>query len=159
MYVELSPDELERYTKYREEYRHFLATSGVQLGGPNGWQRFIFEAGRSPQGISALKAYRELKTIERTASGKFAALERLLTQHAGERTIIFTADNATVYRIARQFLRFRMFQFGAFCKNFISLYRIGELCITQPIHLPTSHLSMSWQERQGRTQWISGRRW
>ena len=104
VYVELSAEELERYTACRETFRGYLATSGVKLGGPNGWQQFIFEAGRSPEGIVALKAYRELKTIERTASGKFTALDRLLTQHAGERTIIFTADNATVYRIARQYL-------------------------------------------------------
>ena len=31
-------------------------------------------------------------------------LAKLLTTHRGERTLIFTADNATVYRIARQFL-------------------------------------------------------
>ena len=31
-------------------------------------------------------------------------LEELLRQHARDRIIIFTADNATVYQIARQFL-------------------------------------------------------
>ncbi|MFO0938412.1 MAG: DEAD/DEAH box helicase family protein [Gemmataceae bacterium] len=104
VYVELSPEEMEHYTACREEYRRYLASSGIQLGGPNGWQRFLFEASRTPQGIAALKAYREQKTIERTASGKFTALERLLAQHGGERIIIFTADNATVYHIARQYL-------------------------------------------------------
>ena len=102
-YVELTPDEMERYTKHRDEYRRFLATSGIQLGGVNGWQRFLFEASRTPEGIAAIKAYREQKAIERSASQKFATLERLLQTHSGERTIIFTADNATVYRIARQY--------------------------------------------------------
>lgn len=102
-YVELTPDEMERYTKHRDEYRKFLATSGIQLGGVNGWQRFLFEASRTAEGIAAIKAYREQKAIERSASQKFATLERLLQAHAGERTIIFTADNATVYRIARQY--------------------------------------------------------
>ncbi|MEN4041933.1 MAG: helicase-related protein, partial [Anaerolineaceae bacterium] len=36
--------------------------------------------------------------------GKFRALEKILADHAGERAIIFTADNATVYQIARQYL-------------------------------------------------------
>ena len=35
---------------------------------------------------------------------KLDLLAELLTKHRGERTLIFTADNATVYRIARQFL-------------------------------------------------------
>jgi superfamily II DNA or RNA helicase len=102
-YVELTPDEMERYTKHRDVYRNFLVTSGIQLGGVNGWQRFLFEASRTAEGIAAIKAYREQKAIERSASQKFATLERLLQAHAGERTIIFTADNATVYRIARQY--------------------------------------------------------
>jgi superfamily II DNA or RNA helicase len=104
VYVELTPEELERYRRCREEYRQFIASRGINLSGPNGWQRFVFEASRSPDGWRALRAYREQKRIERAASGKFAALENLLKQHAAERTIIFTADNATVYQIARRYL-------------------------------------------------------
>ena len=74
------------------------------MSGPTGWQKFIFEASRTPEGWAALRAYHEQKRIERTASGKFTALEDLLRRHAGERTLIFTADNATVYQIARRFL-------------------------------------------------------
>ena len=46
----------------------------------------------------------DLKRIERGAAGKFDMLEQLLRKHAGERALIFTADNATVYRIARRYL-------------------------------------------------------
>jgi superfamily II DNA or RNA helicase len=77
---------------------------GISFSGLNGWQRFVFEALRHPDGPAAMKAYREQKRIERSPAAKFLELERLLAKHAGERAIVFTADNATVYRIARQYL-------------------------------------------------------
>jgi superfamily II DNA or RNA helicase len=104
VYIELTDEEADLYRRCREEYRQFVTSRGISLSGPSGWQRFVFEASRSPDGWRALKAYREQKRIERSASGKFLALENLLTQHAGERVIIFTADNATVYQIARRYL-------------------------------------------------------
>ncbi|OWK38006.1 DEAD/DEAH box helicase family protein [Fimbriiglobus ruber] len=104
VYVDLTPEEEDAYRKAREEYRRFVAERGISLGGPNGWQKFIFEASRTPDGVAALRAYREQKRIERSASGKFTTLEKLLRDHAGERALIFTADNATVYEIARRYL-------------------------------------------------------
>ena len=38
------------------------------------------------------------------AAAKFKLLEDLLKKHAADRTLIFTADNATVYDIARRYL-------------------------------------------------------
>ncbi len=102
--VDLTPEEEQTYRDCRDEYRMFVEQRGISFGAPNGWQKFIFEASRSPEGWSAMRAYREQKRIERQASGKFKALEILLNKHAAERTIIFTADNATVYDIARRFL-------------------------------------------------------
>ena len=104
LYVDLTPEEEELYAASRAEYRKFIDENRISLGGPNGWQKFIFEASRSPQGRRALKAYRTYKRIEQGATNKFRVLEELLTKHVRERTIIFTADNATVYRIARQYL-------------------------------------------------------
>jgi superfamily II DNA or RNA helicase len=102
--VDLLPDEDAEYRTCRDEYRRFVAERGLSLSGPNGWQKFIFEASRSPQGWAALRAYRRQKAIERGAAGKLIALERLMRHHFGERILIFTADNATVYRIARRYL-------------------------------------------------------
>jgi superfamily II DNA or RNA helicase len=104
VYIDLTDDERQRYQICKDEYRAFASRIGISFGSPNGWQRFIFEAGRTAEGQSALKAYRELKRIERGASAKFTILERLLHEHARERIIIFTADNATVYEIARRYL-------------------------------------------------------
>ena len=49
-------------------------------------------------------AFREQRRLAQAAPAKLELLSELLTKHRGERTLIFTADNATVYRIARRFL-------------------------------------------------------
>src|SRR5207248_10302257 len=63
VYVDLTPQELEAYTKAREEYRRFIVERGISLSGPNGWQRFVFEASRTPDGWAALRACREQKRM------------------------------------------------------------------------------------------------
>jgi len=104
IYVSLTPDEQQRYQAARDTYRQFIVERNISLGGPNGWQRFIFEASRSAEGRVAFRAFREQKTLERAAEAKLQTLEKLLLTHAKDRILIFTADNATVYRIARQYL-------------------------------------------------------
>ncbi len=104
IYVSLSEQEQQRYEKARELYRKFIFDNNIQLGGANGWQRFIFEASRSKAGWEAFQAYREQKRLERAAESKIQKLQELLEKHRQDRILIFTADNATVYQIARQFL-------------------------------------------------------
>jgi superfamily II DNA or RNA helicase len=102
--VDLTAAEREEYWAHREIYRGFIARQGISLGGANGWQRFIIEASRSDDGRKALKAWRDQKRIERAPAAKFAELDKLLHRHAGDRVIIFTADNATVHVISRKYL-------------------------------------------------------
>jgi superfamily II DNA or RNA helicase len=104
IYVSLSEDELQRYQAAREQYRRFVVDHNISLSGPNGWQRFVFEASRSQEGWEAFKAYRESKRLERAAGSKLQKLEELLNTHRADRILIFTADNATVYQIARKYL-------------------------------------------------------
>jgi superfamily II DNA or RNA helicase len=103
-YVELSAEEKERYQRAREHYRRFVEDRGIAMGGPHGWQRFLQETSRSPEGRAAFQAYREQKRIALAAPAKLQLLEALLHQHAADRILIFTYDNATVYQIARRFL-------------------------------------------------------
>lgn len=49
-------------------------------------------------------AHREAKEIALGTDGKLRVLADLLAEHHPERTLIFTADNATVYRISQEFL-------------------------------------------------------
>ena len=74
------------------------------MGGPHGWQRFIQATCRSPEGRAAFQAYREQKRLALAAPAKLELLDELLDRHRGDRVLIFTYDNATVYQIARRFL-------------------------------------------------------
>jgi superfamily II DNA or RNA helicase len=103
-YVELSPEERQRYQQARDQYRRFVEERGISMGGPHGWQRFLQETYRSPEGRAAFLAYREQKGLALAAPAKIQLLEKLLELHRGDRVLIFTYDNATVYRIARRFL-------------------------------------------------------
>jgi superfamily II DNA or RNA helicase len=104
IYVSLSAEEQERYQTARDKYRRFVFDRNISISGPNGWQRFIFEASRSQEGREAFRAFREQKHLERAAAAKLQKLEELLARHVADRILIFTADNATVYQIARKYL-------------------------------------------------------
>ena len=104
VYIDLTPEEEETYRNCREEYRRFVAERNISLTGPDGFRRFLFEASKSPEGFKAIRAYREQKRVVQAAANKLKLLEELLEKHAADRALIFTADNATVYHIARRFL-------------------------------------------------------
>jgi superfamily II DNA or RNA helicase len=102
--VDLSPEEMERYTQARATYRQFVQDRGISMGSAVGWQRFIQETCRHPDGRAAFQAYREQKRLSLAAPAKIDLLDELLHRHATDRVIIFTYDNASVYQIARRFL-------------------------------------------------------
>ncbi len=102
--VRLSDAEREAYQQARAIYREFVTSKGIRFGGPQGWQQFLMMTSASEEGRRAFLAYREQKTIAQAADAKLRMLERLLARHRHDRAIIFTNDNATVYRISRQFL-------------------------------------------------------
>ena len=104
LYVQLNDQDRLRYEQARELYRRFVQSSGISMSQPNGWAQFIFLAHRSPEGREAFRAYREQRELALAAPAKLNLLGRLLERHNGDRVLIFTHDNATVYKIARQFL-------------------------------------------------------
>ncbi|MDR3632541.1 MAG: DEAD/DEAH box helicase family protein [Isosphaeraceae bacterium] len=104
LYVNLTPEERDRYERAREIYRGFLSETGIDMRQPNSWGRFLVAAHRSPEGRQAYLAYREQREIALAAPAKLSLLGRLLERHNGDRVLIFTHDNATVYAIAREFL-------------------------------------------------------
>jgi superfamily II DNA or RNA helicase len=104
LYVELSAEDWERYQKARAVYRGFLEERDISTATVEGWQRFLRETYRSPEGRAAFLAYREQKQLALAAPAKLQLLERLLERHRRDRVLVFTYDNATVYQIARRFL-------------------------------------------------------
>lgn len=102
--VDLTPEERAEHDEERALYRDFVVRSGIRMSSPAGFGEFIMRAARSPEGRRAMRAYRRQRELAFAARAKLAYLELLLEQHAGDRTIVFTQDNATAYRVARRFL-------------------------------------------------------
>ena len=102
--VALSDEERAAYEAARARFRQFVDAQGIRLGAPRGWGRFLEASSRSPEGRAALLAWREQRRIALATPRKLDELEALLERHAGERMIVFTHDNETVYEVSRRFL-------------------------------------------------------
>ncbi|MVN86412.1 DEAD/DEAH box helicase [Deinococcus sp. HMF7620] len=101
--VTLSPFEQRRYDDLVAQRNEFLRLSGIRLGSLEGWKQFVMASG-SPHGRRAMLAHREARSLAYGTDGKLRVLEEVLANHPQARTLIFTDDNATVYRISREFL-------------------------------------------------------
>ncbi|MEM8603023.1 MAG: DEAD/DEAH box helicase family protein [Cyanobacteria bacterium P01_H01_bin.121] len=102
--VELSAAERDRYTEVIAIRNRFLRNAKISLGGLKGWQRFVQASARSAAGRRAMQAHHEAKSIALGTEGKLTVLAELLQQHYPDPILVFTNDNATVYRIATTFL-------------------------------------------------------
>jgi superfamily II DNA or RNA helicase len=102
--VKLSQIERDRYNELIQTRNAFLQDQNIILGSLQGWQRFVRESARSKAGRRAMLAHREARAIAFGTEGKLRVLADLLAQHYPEQTLIFTDDNATVYRISQDFL-------------------------------------------------------
>ena len=102
--VKLSQQERQRYDEHIQTRNQFLRQANIFLGSLKGWQQFVRESARSQAGRRAMLAHRQARAIALGTEGKLRILTDLLAQHYPERTLIFTDDNATVYRISEDFL-------------------------------------------------------
>ncbi len=100
--VDLSDDDRKAHDDARAIYKKFLVDSGVRFD--RGFSDFIMKASRSLEGREALAAYRRQKRLAFAAPEKLDVIARLLEEHRGRRTLIFTDDNATAYAVSRRFL-------------------------------------------------------
>jgi len=102
--VDLSHGERERYDRAIATRNAFLRAEKIYLGSLQGWQRFVQASAKSAAGRRAMLAHREARDLALATEGKLRLLAELLAKHYPEPTLIFTNDNATVYRISREFL-------------------------------------------------------
>lgn len=102
--VKLSQQEREKYQQAIQTRNQFLREAHISLGSLEGWQHFVQASARSQKGRRAMLAHREAKEIALGTDGKLRVLADLLSQHYPEPILIFTNDNATVYRISQEFL-------------------------------------------------------
>jgi superfamily II DNA or RNA helicase len=104
LYVSLTEKERLEYESARELYRGFLQSAGIDMSRPGAWAQFLFMAHRSTEGRQAFLAHRRQRELALAAPAKLNLLGHLLDRHGGDRILIFTHDNATVYKIAARFL-------------------------------------------------------
>ena len=102
--VDLSAEEREAYERERQIFREFLRRNNLSFAGIDGWKRFIMQSARSEGGRRAMKAFRESKRIALGTEAKMRVLSDLLVRHRHDKVLIFTAENAAVYRISQDFL-------------------------------------------------------
>jgi superfamily II DNA or RNA helicase len=102
--VKLSPHERQKYNQLIQIRNDFLQQSKISLGSIQGWQKFVQISARSQAGRRAMLSHQKAKEIALGTEGKLRVLADLLAKHYPEHILIFTADNATVYRISQEFL-------------------------------------------------------
>jgi superfamily II DNA or RNA helicase len=92
--------------RYRELRGRFAASyAAFQREMPDAaWREFVRKSSQTVQGRAALAAWREYRALLAYPDGKRAALREILGRHRGSRALVFTADNATAYAIARELL-------------------------------------------------------
>ena len=101
--VPLDADEEASYRHHHRIYTDFLKRHGIAFRSPADWGRFLGLCARSPEGKQVLASFFEQRRIARSGRAKVRMVERLLRRHAGERIILFTADNAGAYLLGRRF--------------------------------------------------------
>ncbi len=68
------------------------------------WPTFARFASRTEEGRKAMSALQEARRLTTFTQGKAETLEALLTRHWDRKILIFTADTATAYNIAKKYL-------------------------------------------------------
>ncbi len=102
--LELTALERAEYMENRKIYIDFLHQHHLVMNSIRAWRSFIMQAARSGQaGRKAFEAYLKQKNIARNGEEKYRMVWKLIRKHAGERIIIFTADNAAAYELGRRY--------------------------------------------------------
>ncbi|MBV5261973.1 DEAD/DEAH box helicase [Synechococcus moorigangaii CMS01] len=102
--IPLTTAEADQYHQLITTRNQFLRDNNIRLGSLEGWQYFVAASSRSIAGRRAMLAHRQAKDIAAGTAGKLRTLAQLIQQHYPEKILIFTNDNATVYRISQEFL-------------------------------------------------------
>lgn len=97
--IPLTESEKLQYEQRNSTYSRYIRDQQIRLYGDK-WQKFIRQTGYRPEARQAMLARKEMRHIVFGAEKKLAALESLLKHHAHDRVIIFTQDNALVYKIS-----------------------------------------------------------
>jgi len=101
--IQLEPVERAVYREARGRFN--AAYAKFQRYAPKStWRQFVDHSMKSAEGRAAMAAWRASRSVLAFPAGKREKVRQLLARHAGERVLIFTANNATAYEIALEFL-------------------------------------------------------
>jgi len=101
--VVLTREERQHYREHRARFSSVYAPF-VRAAPDTSWSQFVRAARQTRSGREALASWRAYRSLIAYPAGKRSALTELLARHRGERTLVFTSDNATTYAIARELL-------------------------------------------------------
>ena len=100
--VDLEPRERQEYQQnhgaFCEVYAEFRRAGG------RAWSDFLRLAMASRAGRDAMAGFHRSRQVVSTAKQKIELAGELLQRHPGDRTLVFTADNAAAYTISRRLL-------------------------------------------------------
>jgi superfamily II DNA or RNA helicase len=99
--LDLTSDERRAYSEEVAIYLPVVRQFFRQAIG-SGWPDFQTAAIRTDTGRRALAAWRRSRKLLRFTKAKQSALTRLLAEHRRNRVLVFTGDNDSAYRIARE---------------------------------------------------------
>ncbi len=102
--VSLSPEEQAQYDTLRARYRAFVDMHNIRMSSPDGWRQFLMLSARSKDGRAAFRALLDSKRIAHGTERKLELVDAIIADEWGRRTIIFTNDNDTAWRISRRLL-------------------------------------------------------
>jgi superfamily II DNA or RNA helicase len=101
--VSLTPGERLAYASERRAFTLFYKAF-QRIRREASFQEFVAHAAQSSEGREALAAWRRSRRLIALTSAKNRRVGSLLERHRDRRTLIFTADNAAAYAIAREHL-------------------------------------------------------
>ena len=101
--LDLDGDERRRYEEDRRAFQVVQRRLAEIMPGAN-WSEFARAAATTKEGKAALAAWRRAQALVAFNAAKGAAVERLLARHREARVLLFTADNAATYAVARRHL-------------------------------------------------------
>ncbi|MFC4542096.1 DEAD/DEAH box helicase [Halosolutus amylolyticus] len=102
--VSLTPDEREEYERKQEVFTNYLARSNIDMRSGSDYQELVKRSGSDPAAREALLARQRARAIVYGSEAKIDALGRILADHRGDRTIVFTAHNDLAYDVSERFL-------------------------------------------------------
>jgi superfamily II DNA or RNA helicase len=105
IFVDLTDEERSSYNAAYEVYIGYVSEQGLQHSHGAEWVQELKRLSTvDPYARRAWLARRQVLKLLESCHGKFAALEALLSEHDGQRMLVFTESQEVAYAISRQYL-------------------------------------------------------